>query len=124
MDDISGWVGRAFEVAVVADAAIAIFGILPGMVKGAGDAVRSAGQQAQMMDIGLEGLRGVADQVNGAVENVAGVLQVGVDAADTALAFVNPPSLGRLQVSLHRLAGDLADLGKPLPAIAANPSQP
>ncbi|MFZ4405745.1 MAG: hypothetical protein ACOYOH_00320 [Paracraurococcus sp.] len=122
--DISRWVGRAFEVAVTADAAIAIFGMLPGVVHGFGEAVRSAGQQAQLMDIGLEGLGGIAEQVNGSVESVAGVLQVGVDAADTALAFVNPPALGRLQVSLHRLAEDLATLGKPLPAIAAPKPQP
>jgi len=113
VNTVASWVGTAWQVATVADAAAALFGLLPEIARGASRAIQNAGAQASELDLDFGGLQSVADQMGGAVEQVADTLQVGVDVADEALAFIDPPQLHTLQRAFEQLADDLAALTVP-----------
>jgi hypothetical protein len=110
VNTVAVWVGSAWQVATVADAAVALFGLLPEVARGASRAIQGAGAQARELELDLGALQSVADQMGGTVEQVAAALQVGVEVADEALAFVDPPQFHTLQLALERVAGDLAAL--------------
>jgi hypothetical protein len=113
VNTVAFWVGSAWQVATVADAAVAVFGLLPEVARGTSRAIQDAGAQASELELDVGGLRSIADQMSGAVEQVADALQVGVEVADEALAFVAPPQLHTLQLAFERVAEDLAALSAP-----------
>ena len=118
--DLGVWVGKAWEVATVTDAAVAIFALLPVMVDGIGAILRDVGDDIASFGPGLERVRDVAAQIGGAVHDVAGLLQVGTDTAETVLAFLDPAAFRELADALIDLAARLAEFGK-LPAPADQP---
>jgi hypothetical protein len=120
---VASWVGSAWQVATVADAAVALFGLLPEIAGRASAAIRSAEAQAKELDLDFGGLESIARQMSGAVEQVAGTLKVGVDAADEALAFIDPPQLHVLQRAFERVADDLAALTVPPAATTPTPTE-
>lgn len=110
---VASWTGSAWQVATVADVAVALFGLLPEVARGATRAIQDAGAQASELELDFGGLRSIADQMSGAVEQVADALQVGVEVADEALAFAAPPQLHTLQLAFERVAENLAALSLP-----------
>lgn len=110
---VASWTGAAWEVATVADAATALFGLLPEVARGAKRAIEQAGTQASELELDFNGLKSVADQMTGAVQDIAASLDVGVEAAEKALAFVDPPRLRTLQLAFERVGEDLAALSAP-----------
>lgn len=119
---VADWAGRAWEIATVADAAVAVFGLLPVMADGIGAILRGAGDDIASLGPGLERLRDAGDQMDGAFRDVAGALQVGVDGAEAALAFLDPAAFRRLQSALADLAGRIAAFGKPAVAAGVRPA--
>ena len=123
--EVALWVGRAHEVATVADAAVAIFGMLPYLVRGLGDAAQQG--EAEIATLGLDAgpLRKATGQVSSALGEAANALGVAADAADETLAWIDPPQLGRLQSSLNCLVCILAAEAKSiLPDQAGNTEVP
>lgn len=107
------WTGAAWEVATGADAATALFGLLPGIARDVGRAIEDAGTQARELELDFGGLQGMANQMNGAVKDVAAALDVVVGTAEAALAFIDPPKLRTLQLAFNRVGKDLAALSAP-----------
>ena len=110
---VAVWTGTAWEVATVADAATALFGLLPGVARDASSAIAQAGTQARELDLDFGGLQSMADQMSGTVAQVAAGLDVAVQDAEEALAFVDPPRLRGLQHAFERVGKDLAILRAP-----------
>lgn len=121
---VASWVGSAWQVASVADAAVALFGLLPEVARRASRAIHIAEGQASELDLDFGGLESTTNQMSGAVEQVADALKVGVEAADAALAFIDPPRLRALQRAFERVANDLGALTVPPAANTPNIATP
>jgi hypothetical protein len=95
------------ETAVSADALVAIFGIVPPFVEAMGDATKESGDYLASLGFGLEGVTGPAAVLGDAFSGVAARLDLAVDAAEDALAFVDPTQFTAIMRSLKTLTEDL-----------------
>ena len=96
-----------------ADALVALLGFVPGMVASVGDAVDSSADWLATLGLGLDDVAGAARQVSGPLNEVSGVLDMGVDAAEGALALVAPDQWIGVLAGLEHLKAALAALKEP-----------
>lgn len=96
-----------------ADALVALLGFVPGLVVSVGDAAGNSAQWLATLGLGLDDAAGAASQVSGPLQQVSGVLDVGVDAAEGALALVAPEQWTGVLAGLDHLMAALAALKEP-----------
>lgn len=120
---VGSWVGQAHLVATMADAAVALFGILPLALRGAEASLQrlSAGagerrdEVRDLIGIDLGAIERSTADARSALGSIAGGLQVGVDVVEGVLDFVGPAQFGTLRVRLDELAIGIEALGRPAP---------
>ncbi len=113
LDQIQGIVVPLRRTLLDADALVALLGFVPGMVASVGDAVDSSASWLATLGLGLDDVAGAARQVSGPLNEVSGVLDVGVDAAEGALALVAPDQWTGVLAGLAHLKAALAALKEP-----------
>ena len=96
-----------------ADALVALLGFVPGLVASVGDAAGSSAQWLATLGLGLDDAAGAASQVSGPLQQVSGVLDLGVDAAEGALALVAPEQWTGVLAGLDHVMAALAALKEP-----------
>ncbi len=110
------------RTAIDADALVALLGCLPGFVAGVGDAVNASGDWLAGMGLGLDDAAGAARNLSGPLRQVSGVLDMGVDAAEGAVAILAPGEWRGLIAALDRLSASLKALKTPGATQPAAPS--
>lgn len=110
------------RTALDADALVALLGCLPEFVSGVGEAADSSGDWLAGMGLGLGDAAGAARNVSGPLKQVSGVLDMGIDVAEGAVAMLAPGEWRGLIAALDRLSASLKALKTPAPS--ANPAAP
>ncbi len=110
------------RTAIDADALVALLGCVPGFVAGVGDAVDASGDWLAGMGLGLDDTAGAARNLSGPLRQVSGVLDMGVDAAEGAVAILAPGAWRGLIAALDRLSASLKALKTPGATQPAAPS--
>lgn len=101
-----------------ADALIALFGFVPGLVTSVGEATVSSADWLAQLGLGLGDAASAAREVSGPVRAVSGVLDVGVDAGEAAMALVAPDQWVGVGAGLDHLLAAVLALKNP-PAVPA-----
>jgi hypothetical protein len=104
---------------ISADALVALFGFVPPMVAAIGDAVDSSADWLAQLGLGLDGAASVAATVTGPIKQVSGVLDIGVDAGEAALALLAPDQWTGVVAGLDHLLVAVSALKNPPPALPA-----
>jgi hypothetical protein len=104
---------------ISADALVALFGFVPPMVAAIGDAVGSSAEWLAQLGLGLDGAAAASASVTGPIKQVSGVLDIGVDAGEAALALVAPDQWTGVVAGLDHLLVAVAALKNPPPALPA-----
>jgi len=107
------------RAALDADALVALLGCVPSFVAGMGDAADASGSWLAEMGLGLADAAQSARTVSDPLRQVSGVLDMGVDAAEGAVAMLAPAQWRGLIAALDRLSASLLALKTP-----ANPTTP
>lgn len=101
------------RAALDADALVALLGCVPGFVAGVGDAAEAGGSGLAEMGLGLADAAQSARTVSDPLRQVSGVLDMGVDAAEGAVAMLAPAQWRGLIAALDRLSASLLALKTP-----------
>ena len=113
------------RAAIDADALVALLGCVPGFVAGVGDAADAGGGWLAEMGIGLADAAQSARTVSDPLRQVSGVLDMGVDVAEGAVALLAPAQWRGLIAALDRLSAALLALKTPAtPTTPTTPSLP
>ncbi len=107
------------RTAVLADALVGMFGIVPNFVSALGDAAKDTGGYLATLHTGLDGAIGATAEVDGALKTVAHALDVADDVAEDALAFIDPSKFSEIMTSLKTLSKDLYELKQDPPEAEA-----
>lgn len=98
-----------------ADALVAMIGFVPPLVSGLGDAVQASGDY--LSDLGLAPALNDASRIAGSavgpIKQISGVLDMGVDVAEGALALTAPDKWPGVVSSLDHLSRSLVALKEP-----------
>ncbi len=90
LDKIRAGVLPVQRALIDADAVVAVFGFVPGLVAATGDAIANSGDYLAELGLGLDGVGDATRSINGPIHEVSGILEVGVDVAEAALDLVSP----------------------------------
>lgn len=115
LSEIRGGAVPLRRAALDADALVALLGCVPGFVAGVGDAADAGGGWLAEMGIGLADAAQSAHTVSDPLRQVSGVLDMGVDVAEGAVALLAPAEWRGLIAALDRLSAALLALKTPAP---------
>ncbi len=118
LDKIRAGVLPLRKTVLDADALVALFGFVPGLVSSVADATVSSGDWLARLGLNLDGAANAARQVSAPIEAVSGVIDVGVDAGEAAMALVAPDQWIGVGAGLDHLVAAVAALKNP-PALPA-----
>ena len=125
LSEIRGGAVPLRRAAIDADALVALLGCVPGFVAGVGDAADAGGGWLAEMGIGLADAAQSARTVSDPLRQVSGVLDMGVDVAEGAVALLAPAEWRGLIAALDRLSAALLALKTPAtPTTPTTPSTP
>ncbi len=125
LSEIRGGAVPLRRAAIDADALVALLGCVPGFVAGVGDAADAGGGWLAEMGIGLADAAQSARTVSDPLRQVSGVLDMGVDVAEGAVAMLAPAEWRGLIAALDRLSAALLALKTPAtPTTPTTPSTP
>ncbi|MCK6375372.1 MAG: hypothetical protein L6Q69_14860 [Zoogloea sp.] len=125
LSEIRGGAVPLRRAAIDADALVALLGCVPGFVAGVGDAADAGGGWLADMGIGLGDAAQSARAVSDPLRQVSGVLDMGVDVAEGAVALLAPAQWRGLIAQLDRLSAALLALKTPAtPTTPTTPSLP
>jgi hypothetical protein len=102
-----------------ADALVALFGFVPGLVSATGDAVANSGAYLADLGLGLGSAAEATSAINGQLHEVSGILEVGVDVAEAALDLVAPDRWIGVVAGLDHLRAAVTALKTLPPAVPA-----
>lgn len=122
LSEIRGGAVPLRRAAIDADALVALLGCVPGFVAGVGDAADAGGGWLAEMGIGLADAAQSARTVSDPLRQVSGVLDMGVDVAEGAVAMLAPAEWRGLIAALDRLSAAL--LALKTPATPTTPTTP
>lgn len=115
LDKIRGGVVPLRTKLIEADALVALIGFVPPMVASLGDAVQASGDY--LSDLGLAPALNDASRIAGTavgpIKQISGVLEVGVDVAEGALALTAPEKWTGVVGALDDLTKSLVALKEP-----------
>lgn len=125
LSEIRGGAVPLRRAAIDADALVALMSCVPGFVAGVGDAADAGGGWLAEMGIGLADAAQSARTVSDPLRQVSGVLDMGVDVAEGAVALLAPAQWRGLIAQLDRLSAALLALKTPAtPTTPTTPSPP
>lgn len=107
------------RTALDADALVALLGCVPAFVSGISEATDASGDWLAGMGLGLGDAAVASRQVSAPLRQVSGVLDMGVDAAESAVSLLAPAQWRGLVSALDQLSASLKALKTP-----TNPAAP
>ena len=119
LDKIRSGVVPVQRALIDADAVVAVFGFVPGLVAATGDAIANSGDYLADLGLGLDGVGDATREINGPIHQVSGILEVGVDVAEAALDLVAPERWIGVVAGLDHLRAAVTALKTFPPAVPA-----
>jgi hypothetical protein len=119
LDQIRAGVVPVQRALLDADALVALFGFVPDLIASAGDAIANSGAYLADLGLGLDGVGDATRAINGPIHEVSGILEIGVDAGEAALALVAPDRWIGVVAGLDHLRAAVTALKTPPPAVPA-----